>query len=218
MPVDQAAGLRRHRSGQAVRMIHCLSESTTTSFQLMQALHSKGLAALLVDTQGRLFTRSAPSSLFNWKQQLSRGQLHLLPLAHGDGWVAPGVRGDEATLHSAAQRYDCIVFDSPLDGTALAANADHTVVIDVQPAPESMLHCYAMLKTLAAAGATCSVVLVGDVGACRHVRAACSHFLGQPFAQALYNDLHEDHAFSALAARMAGEETGRKARYITGTP
>ena len=218
MPVDQAAGLRRRRSGQAVRMIHCLSESTATSFQFMQALHRKGLAVLLVDTQARLFSQSAPSSLLSWQMQLERGQLHLLPLAQGDGWVAPGIRGDESALHSAAQRYDCMMFDRLLDDTALAAGADCIVLIDVQPAPESMLRCYAMLKTLAAAGATCSVVLVGDVGACRHVRAACSRFLGQPFAQALYNDLHEDHVFAALAARMAGEETGRKARYITGNP
>lgn len=218
MPADQAAGLRRRRSSRAARYLHCLSDSTATCMGLTQALHQKGLATLLIDTLGRQFAPSSPRSLFDWKQQLARGQMHLLSLAHGDGWVAPGVQADDPALQRVAQSYDCVVFDRLPDGAGLdwMTGAEHVLVLAVQFTPDSMLKIYAVLKTLAGMDGVREVILWGEAEACDHVRAACSHFLGQQFAQAIYNDLHEDHAFAGLAARMASEETGRKARYKTG--
>ncbi|MFO7543051.1 MAG: hypothetical protein R6W97_09650 [Thiobacillus sp.] len=185
---------------------------------LTQALHQTGLATLLIDCQDRLFAQSSPRSLFDWQQQLVRGQMNLLSLAHGDGWVASGIPANNPALLRAAQSYDCVVFDRLPDGVGMdwVAGAEHVLVLAVQPTPYSMKNSYAVLKTLAGRGGACEVILSGEPSVCAHVRAACSHFLGRPFVQAIYNGLHEDHAFAGLAARMAGEETCRKARYKTG--
>ncbi|MBW8327662.1 MAG: hypothetical protein K0M48_00395 [Thiobacillus sp.] len=166
----------------------------------------------MIDTQGRLFAASSPRSLFDWKHQLEHGQLHTLPQAYGEGWHAPGVRADEPALSAVAASYDYVMFDAGW-GTdlALLPGAAHTVVMEVRRSDESMLHAYALLKTLACSGGVFSVGLLGDGVACGHFRAESSQFLEQRFADAICSVANEDDAFAALAVRMAGEETSLRA-------
>ncbi len=215
MPTDQAAGLRRRSARQALACIHCWFGSAESSVKLAQALHLRGATPLLIDASGRVFADSPARSLFDWKQQLQRGQLRLLPQSYGDGWHAPGVRADEPALLSMARGYDQLVFDMTADriDMVLMPGATHAVIIEVQATDASMLRAYAQLKTLSHAKAQVSVSVLGDAAACDHVVAACHRFLEPGFAQAIYSVAHEDNAFTALAARMAGGEASRLARY-----
>ena len=214
MPADQAAGLRRRRAQQPLRCIHCLFDSAESTVRLAQALHRLGHVSLLVDMRGRLFAGSPTRSLFDWKQQLERGQLHTQPMAYGDGWYAPGLRGDQLDLRGAAHGYDHVVFDAGPGGDSLLLMPDaaHTVIIEVHHTDESLMRAYTLLKTLLHAGYGSSIGLRGSPAACDHVRAACRHFLGQPFAQGIFSAAHEDDAFAALAIRMADEETSLATR------
>ena len=150
MPTDQAAGLRRRQAEQPLRCIYCFLGSTDQTFQLLQTLHQRGETALLVDTRGRLLGNYPTRSLFNWKQQLERGQLQTLPLAHGQGWYAPGISATEPALRSAAHAYDHVVFDLELagDDLALMPDAIQTVLMEVHAAEESKLRAYRLIKTL----------------------------------------------------------------------
>ena len=215
VPADQAAGLRRRRAEQPLRCIHSFFDSAQSTLRLTQQLHQSGQIPLLVDMRGRLFADSSPRSLLDWKQQLERGQLHTLPLAYGDGWYAPGVRADEPVLRSAAQGYDYVVFDEGSGGAGLALmpGALHGVIIEVRRTHESMLHAYALLKTLFQTGDGSSVEMLGDTASCEHVREACGHFLGPRFAQAICCVVHEDDVIAALIVKMAAEETSLATRY-----
>lgn len=214
VPIDQAAGLRRRNTQQPVRCIHCFFDAAASSIQLMQALHRLGQTALLVDMRGRLFGDAPTRSLFDWRQQLERGQLNTLPQAYGDGWYAPGLRVDAPGLGQAMHAYDCVVFDAgPIDRNAsLLPGGLNDVIIEIQPATDSVQRAYSLVKTLAHEGNNLRVALFGDAAACDQVHAACRHFLEQCFAQAVYSVAHEDDAFALLAVRMAGEETHRMTR------
>jgi len=176
---------------------------------LARALHQTGQVLLLVDTQGRLFPASSPRSLFDWRHQLERRQLHTLPQAYGEGWYAPGVRADEPALSGVAKRYDCVMFDSGWGRTdlALLSGVAHRVVMEVRRTDDSMQHAYAVLKTLACWEGWVSVGLLGDRLACDHVRAAGCRFLEPRLVDAIFSVANEDDAFAALAVRMADEET-----------
>jgi hypothetical protein len=214
MPADQAAGLRRRGAQQPLRGIHCFFDAPESTLQLARALHRLGLVPLLVDMQGRLHAGSAMRSLFDWKQQIERGHLHTLPLAHGEGWYAPGVRADEPALRSVAHAYDCLLFDHDAREVELALMQDAALaaMIEVRHSQESMQRAYALLKTLSGTRCPPSIGLLGDLAACEQVRTACRNFLGQPFAQSVYSAAHEDDAFAALAVRMTHEEASLTAR------
>lgn len=216
MPADQAAGLRR-RAQQPPRCVHCFFDAAESTIRLAQALHQRGWTSLLVDTRGRVFADSPTRSLFDWKQQLERGQLHTLPMPCGDGWHAPGVRANAPALKTVAQGYDCVVFDVSLNapGWAPLPGAAQILIIEVNATAASTLQGYALLKTLSHSGAAFSVGLLGDAAACDQLLAACKQFLDPSFNQAVYSVAHEDDAFAALAVRMAYEETGPMARYKT---
>jgi hypothetical protein len=209
MPADQAAGLRRRSARQPLHCIHCFSESADSSVRLAHALHQTGRVPLLVDTRGRLLAAFSPRSLFDWKQQLERGQLHTLPQPYGEGWYAPGVRADEPALPGMAKGYDYVLFDSGWGGDELALlpGAAHTLVMEIGRSDKSMLYAYTALKTLACSGRAFNVYVLGDRLACDRVRAAGCHFLDQRFAHAIFSAAHEDDAFAALAVRMTAEET-----------
>ncbi|MDZ7596402.1 MAG: hypothetical protein U0932_17310 [Thiobacillus sp.] len=214
MPADQAAGLRRRRAQQPPHCIHCFFDAAESTPRLAQALHRRGWTSLLIDACGRVFA-DAPRSLFGWAQQLERGQLHTLPMPYGEGWYAPGIRGDEPALMAAARGHDCVVFDvrpnapdwTPLPGAA------RFVILEVNATHASTLQGYALLKTLAHSAASISIGLLGDAAACDHLLAACGRFLDPAFTRTVYSVAHEDDAFAALAVRMAHEETGLTARY-----
>ena len=216
MPADQAAGLRRRSALQPARCIYCFFEVPFSTMQLMDALHQIGLVSLLVDMRGRLFADSTTQSLFDWKQQLERNHLNTLPQAYGDGWYAPGLTGDVPNLPRLLQGYDSVVFDAgPVaNELALLPGMPSHVIIEVHPTGDSMQRAYCMLKTLTQTGNVLSVGLLGDVSACNHVQAACRHFLEQSFMQVIYSVAYEDGPFSALAVRMADEETHRMARCL----
>ena len=214
MPADQAAGLRRRSARQPLRCIQCFFDSAQSTSRLALALHQRGWTALLVDARGRLLADAPARSLFGWRQQLERGQLHTLPLPHGGGWHAPGARADDPALVGIAQGYDAVVFDAgpTRDGLALMPGAAHAVVIEVNAAHESMLRAYALLKTLSRADGVRSIGLLGAAAACDRVCAVCGHFLDRRFAHAIYSAAHEDGVFAALAVRMANEEASPTAR------
>jgi hypothetical protein len=218
MAADQAAGLRRRSGRHALRCIHGFFDSAESAPRLAQALHRYGWTTLLVDSCGRIFADSPTRSLFGWRQQLERGQLHMLPLSYGDGWYAPGARADEPALVRVAHDYDCVVFDAGLNAAnlALMPGAIYAWVIEVNTTHESMQRGYALVKTLSHTHEAFSISLVGDPVACTHVRAACAHFLGPQLAQAICNSAYEGDAFAELAVRMAGEETSLTTRYKTG--
>jgi len=217
VPADQAAGLRRRRAQQPPCCIHAFFDSAESARRLAQALHQRGLTSLLVDTQGRVFADSPTRSLFDWRQQIARGQLHTLPQPYGDGWHAPGVQADEPALTTIAQGYDCLLFDASLnapDWTPLPGVAQ-ILIIEVNATHASVLQGYALLKTLFHLGSRASAGLLGNAAACAQLLAACKQFLEPAFAQVLYSVAHEDDAFTALAVRMADEETRLMARYKT---
>ena len=217
MAPDQAAGLRRRRARQPPPCIHCFFDAAGSSARLAQALRRRGLYSLLIDARGRIFSDYPTRSLFDWKQQLERGQPHRLPMPYGDGWYAPGIRGDEPALMAVARDYDCIVFDARPDAPDWAAppGAAQAVVLEVNATNASSLQGYALLKTLAHSGVSFSVGLLGDAAACEHLQAACKKFLDPAFGRAVYSVAREDDAFAALAVRMAHEETRPTARYKT---
>jgi hypothetical protein len=213
MPADQAAGLRRRSARQPLRCIHCFSDSRESATRLALALHQRGGTVLLVDASGRTLADSSPRSLFDWRQQLARGQLQTLPMPYGDGWHAPGIRADEPALSRVAHGYDAVVFDAgPGEDLVLMPGAAHAAVIEVVATLESMRHAYALLKSLFHAGAAPRVGLMGETAACEQVRAACAHFLDPQFAHAVCSVAHEDDAFAELAVRMVDEETSPSAR------
>lgn len=185
---------------------------------MAHALHQVGRVSLLIDTQGRLFSASSPRALFDWKHQLERRHLHTLPQEYGEGWHAPGVQADEAALFGMVDGYDYVMFDSAWGNAdlVLLPAATHTMVMDVRLTGESMLHAYAVLKTLSRSGAAFSAGLLGDAAACERLQEACTQFLDPSCFQAVYSVAREDDAFAALAVRMTGEETGLTARYKTG--
>jgi hypothetical protein len=218
MPADQAAGLRRRCALQPLRCIACFFDTAASTVRLAHALHRHGLTSLLVDTRGRVFADSPTRSLFDWRQQIARGQLHTLPLPFGDGWYAPGMQGDEPELRTLAQGYDCLLLDAGPDASEWTPlpGASHAIALEVDASHASMLQGYALLKTLSCRGGQTTVGLVGDAAACTRLQAACSAFLDPLFCRSLYSVAGEGDAFAALAVRMAGEETGLTARYKTG--
>jgi hypothetical protein len=214
VPADQAAGLRRRRAQQPPPCVYCFFDTADSTPRLAQALHRRGRTSLLIDACGRVFS-DAPRSLFDWKQQLERGQLHTLPMPYGEGWYAPGIQGDTPALGAIARGYDCIVFDASRtapDWTPLSGAAQ-VLILEVNATHASTLQGYALLKTQAHSGASISGGLLGNAAACDQLLAACGRFLDPAFTRAVYNVAHEDDAFAALAVRMAHEETGLTARY-----
>ncbi len=207
MPPDQAAGLRRRRGGLLPRCLHVFFDAPESTHRLLAALQRIGLRTLLVDVQGRLLADSPARSLFDWRQQLVRGTLQPLPMPHGEGWHAPGVRADAPGLAEIAQGYDLLVFDEGL-GVRIPGGA-RSVVVEVAAGEASLQRVYAFLKTLFHRGSAPGVVLLGAPDACDRVRAACARFLDPRFAEGIVSARHEDDAFVALAVRMADEETGR---------
>lgn len=210
MPADQAAGLRRRSARPPLRCIHVFSPSSESAVRLAQALHRQGWTSLLLDAGGRVFADSPSRSLFDWRRQLGRGQLHLQPMSWGDGWHAPGLRADEPALRDIALRYDCLLFDASLDAPDWqpAPDAVQDLILEVGAAHASTLRAYALLKTLAHRGCPVRVDLVGDGAACDRLQSACRVFLDPAFGRRVRSLAHEDDAIAALAVRMAGEETG----------
>jgi hypothetical protein len=214
MPADQAAGLRRRRAQRPVRCLHVFSESPHATLRLAQALHRLGCSALLVDKTGRLFGDAPTRSLFDWRQQLARADLHTLPLPYGDGWHAPGARVDDPAWANVAHAHAHVVFDEGAVGAELALMPDaaSAVLIEVGAAQESMQRAYALLKTLHRLDGVSGIALAGGAADCERVRSACAQFLDPHFAQGLFCPAQEDDAFAALAVRMTDEETGLTTR------
>jgi hypothetical protein len=219
VPADQAQGLRRRSHQQPLQAIHCFFDAAESTVRLAQALHRRGWTSLLVDTRGRLFADSPARSLFDWRQQIARGLLHTLAMSYGNGWHAPGLRGDEPALTSVAHEYDCLLIDAgpgAPEWTPLPAAA-RNIVIEANATQASMLQSYALLKGLSSPPRCTSVGLLGDAAACARLQAACAQFLDPAFCQAVYSVAGEVDAFAALAVRMTSEEKGRSARYKTGS-
>ena len=217
MPADQAAGLRRRNAQQPLHCIHGFFDFAEAPARLAVALHQCGWTTLLVDTCGRVFADSPTRSLFDWRQQIARGQPHVLRMPYGDGWHAPGMRVDEPGLMAIAQGYDCLLFDLDLNAPDWGGGpgAVPFFVIEVNTTRESMLNAYALLKSLSHRGSRVSVGLLGNPAACDRLRQACKKFLDPTFNQAIFSFAREVDAFAALAVRMMDEETGLTARCIT---
>lgn len=208
-PSDQAAGLRRRSARLPPACTYCFFDRAEWLARLANALQQTGQNALLIDRRGRLFGGAPTRSLFDWEQQLARGELHTQRLSAGEGWYAPGLRADAPALREVARAYDHLLFDEEPTGAELILMPDATqrFLIEVQDAQPSLLRAYTLLKTLSHAASTGQVSLLGDRAACTHMHAAARHFLPQPFARAIDCAADSDTAFSALAVRMLGEET-----------
>lgn len=210
MAADQAAGLRRRQTGRPARCVHCVSALPAAVLRLLEALARQGQRTLLIDAHGRHVGHAA-RSLFDWRQQLARGQLQTLALPGGEGWHAPGIEADAPELAVLAARYDCLVFDHPLEanGVTVPLAGRHTLALDVAQA--QLKPAYRLLKTLAHHGCDADILLLGDAAACTRLEAACRQFLDPGRAQRIGSLAHETDAFAALASRMTGEETGPRA-------
>lgn len=218
MPVDQAEGLRRRAARQRLRVVHGFFARPESAIRLAHALHARGWTTLLADTLGRVWPDAPARSLFDWRQQIARGQLLDLPMPYGGGWHAPGVRGGEVGLAAAAHGYDCLLLDAGPDASHWTPHPGvaPTLVLEVNASQQSILQGYALIKTAASLDSSTTVGLVGDAGACARVREACERFLGPVSGHCLHSAVGEGDAFAALAVRMTSEETGRTACYKTG--
>ncbi len=214
---DQAAGLRRRSARLPPACTYCFFDSAEWLARLANTLQQGGQSALLIDRRGRLFADAPTRSLFNWQQQLARGELHTQPLSAGEGWYAPGLRADAPALREVARAYDHLLFDEESSGAELILMPEATqrFLIEVQDAQPSLLRAYTLLKTLAHAGSGGQVSLLGDPAACARLHAAARQFLPQSFNRAIDCAADGDTAFSALAVRMLGEETRHLTRFET---
>lgn len=214
MQPDQAAGLRRRRTAQPGPYLSCFFESPSSVVRLAEAFHDRGLDVLLIDGLGRQFADAPARSLFDWAQQLARGQLHTLPQPYGDGWFAPGVRLDAPGLGEALARWDCVLFDAgPLrDALAFAPHARQTCVVSVDPDIASLQRAYRLLKAVSHADNNATVFLLGEAENCATVLAACRRFLEQDVIRRVNHLAPDDTAFARLAGKMAHEETHHKVR------
>lgn len=213
MPPDQATGLRR-RSGQTPCVLHCFSLATTTGERLGAALHRYGWRVLRIETGARHSAPTAAHSLFDGPQQLARGQLNVLAMAHGDVWLAPGLRMDAAGIAAVAARYDAVLLDADFtcDAWVPLPGAENHVIIDAPTEVRALQRAFRLLKTVALCQPGSKVSLIGDAFACGRLREAGSRFLDIAFARKVLCFAEEVEPFAALAARMAGEEKGRSAR------
>ena len=217
-PNDQAAGLRRRSARAQIACIYCFFYTAEWTVSLTRNLHNAGQTPLLIDRLGRLFGAAQTRSLFDWKQQLGRGELHTLPLRHGQGWYAPGVRANDPALREMARAYDSLVFDEDPSGAdlILMPDAHRIFLVEVRASNPSMLRAFTLLKSLSHhAGGYGKLVLLGDLDACGQVLSAANRFLPFDFAQTLSCAAHIDAVFSVLAIRMPSEETSREARFTT---
>lgn len=214
-PSDQAAGLRRRSARLPPACTYCFFDSAEWLAKLANTLQQGGQSALLIDRRGRLFAGAPTRSLFDWEQQLARGELHTQPLSAGEGWYAPGLRADVPALREVARAYDHLLFDEESSGAELILmpGATQRFLIEVQDAQPSLLRAYTLLKTLSHAVSGGQVGLLGDPAACAQLHAAARHFLPQPFARTIHCAADGDTAFSALAVRMLGEETRHLTRF-----
>lgn len=219
MPVDQAAGLRRQRQAQSPTCISCFFSQAASTQLLMRALEGLGKRVLLVDTAGSQLAASRTQSLFDWRQQLQRGQLQGLPLPHGEGLFAPGAEAGDPAIIQAATTYDCVLFDAGriTHSVALALGQAQMLLLQVEDMPPSLGLSYALLKALHATGNPSTILLCGSPSARTRVMSAVRHFLGAAMARRIWAAEDEDEHFIALAARIAAEETGHQAREEAGT-
>jgi hypothetical protein len=213
MPADQAAGLRR-KTGSALRILHCVNESADFVLQAAQAMTRQGLTPLVIDTRDRLFGADAAQTLFDWRQQLDRGQILALPLATVHAWHAPGLQADVPGLAAATRHYDAVLIDCALvDVASPIAGANEWACVSV--GPDTLQAVYALLKTRAQSGGL-PMFLIGEPASCERIRQACLRFLGATVTAGLSCHHDELAAITALAVRMAHEEPGCQSRYKTG--
>lgn len=218
MQADQAAGLRRRRDASPTRGIYCFFDSGETVTNLAQALQRLGSTVLLVDACGRHFAHTTTRSLFDWEQQLARGQLLIQPTAFGDGWLAPGILAKTPAWDHVALDYDPIVIDAgPLDTQiTFVPDAIRLAVLSLADTTDSKLRAFSLIKTLVAGNPPFSVCLFGEPKACGHVMDACRRFLAPVLTQTIYAVAQEGDAFTTLAVRMLAEEASLTTRYKTG--
>lgn len=212
--LDQADGLRRRNAGNALHAIHCRFEGAGDAARLAAALAAHGCKSLLIDASGRLLADAAPRPLFDWRAQLARGELAVMPAAFGAIWHASGFQDDTPLLLEAARSYDLLLIDNAVDAqvrpTLSAVRQDH--VVSVGGSDASRLAAYAVLKTFAAQHESGRIFLLGDAAAQERVHAACRRFLDDAFCQRLERVAGERDEFATLAVRMLCEETGARAR------
>ena len=208
MRADQAAGLRRMRHAQSPTCISIFFAEPAAVFLLMQALHGHGKALLLVDTIGRQGVSARTRSLFDWRRQVEKMQLLIVPLAHGDGLSAEGAAAGEVAVIGAAGAYDIILFDAGPVGAAvnLAHGVTQHLLLQVNDDAQSLERAYALLKSLPLLGHTGDVLLSGSPGACQRLITAARHFLGEQTSSRIWTAGGDDPHFVALAARIAAEE------------
>jgi hypothetical protein len=207
---DQAAGLRRRSALRPLHCIHCCFRSPDAIVRLADALHARGRLSLLVDASGRVLAGAATRALFGWREQLARGELNTLPAAFGAIWHAPGLDEDAPPLRVAAADYDVLLMDAGAGAQALLplAGARQDVVVELEATEFSLVHAYALLKTLACEEGIGTVVLLGEAEACARLHAACRQFLDAAFCQRVQRLTGEGVEFTTLAVRMMREEPG----------
>lgn len=211
---DQAAGLRRRSAGHRLYAVHCRLAGGEDAARLAAALAVRGRTSLLVDTSGRLSAGAATQPLFDWREQLARGELAPLPAAFGAIWHAPGLQDDTLLLRAAARDYDLLLIDAAVDAEALLtlSGVRQDYVVAVGETEASRLAAYALLKTLASQADVGRVFLLGDTVAQERVYAACRRFLDDAFCQRIERVAEDGDEFATLAVRMVREETSACAR------
>jgi hypothetical protein len=103
-----------------------------------------------------------------------------------------------------------LLLDAGADAQAFLplAGARQDVVVELEATESSLLHAYALLKTLAGETGVGIIVLLGEADACARLHAACRRFLDTAFCQRIERLAGEGDEFSMLAVRMVREETG----------
>ena len=126
---DQAAGLRRRGAQQPLACVLCFFDSAATTEQFAHALHRFGRVCLLVDLRGHLFADSPARNLFDWQQQIERGQLHTQSQASARAGLRPGC-GWMNRLCAVRRRVTircCSIWEPNPDDLVLMPGALHAV-------------------------------------------------------------------------------------------
>lgn len=210
MQADQAAGLRNRQPRADVRVITSINTPTDVALRLGQALLASEQKVLLIDSLGRHTHTRNTHFLFGWQQQLAQQRLHTWSIAGVDVLHAPGAQAGDAAIVQASANYHAVIFDGyTLQHELALAPHSQQLVVALDAQAHTLMHAYALIKTLHQHKFEWRVILVGEAALAERLIAAVTYFLPAQAGWVEYMNLDIDAHFRALAARISAADGAR---------